>query len=188
MIFGFVCVGLIGGILYLGFPYALSLFRPVQEKTLDIYELKNKMEKLFEICAYEYHYDTIITKTKALSLADIEVGKNSKLLISSEGIIKAGCTVKRIEEDEGNVIVTLSEPHIIESYVLNKKIIESDVQFYNKFDITEDKDAADRVHIKTEENVHDELVNGALEKTENVLSAFLVSSGVDAERIQYVVE
>ena len=53
------------------------------------------------------------------------------------------------------------------------------------FDMTEDKDASDRVHLQIEEKIKDELISGAIQKTQNILKTFLLSSGFQEDRIRF---
>ncbi len=189
LIFGIVFVLTLFWILYLGFPFARILLSPAKAEALDTNILKTQMEQLFDLSSYEYKYNTIITRSKIIGQAGgLTIGEESKLLIRAKGVVKAGCKVQSITQKDGHVLVTISEPIIIESYVLSMNTIHLVDTWYNKFDITEDKDAADKVHIQIEKTVFDEVVKGATERSKNILSGFLVSSGIQSDSIQFEVE
>lgn len=188
LVFGFVFVGVVFEILYLGFPLALAFKNPIHAEAVNSDELKAQMEQLFNVCAYEYRYNTIVTRTKVKTFGDMKLGRDSKLLIHAEGVIKAGCKVKGLAIEEGLVIITIGQPTVIESHVESMGVIEEVERVLSKFDMTEDKDASDRVHVKIQEQIYDELMNGATEKTKDILSGFLVSAGVKETNIRFEIE
>lgn len=189
LLFGMIFIITLFGILYYSVPFAFMVFLPAKTDRIGTDMLKAQMEQLFDICSYEYKYNTIITRSKVLgSLGELTIGKESKLLIRAEGIIRAGCKVKDIIREDGNIVVTLSQPAIIESYVTLKKTLDLIDSWYSEFDITEDKDAADRVHVRIETKINDELVKGATERSKSVLSGFLVSSDIPADEIRFKME
>lgn len=189
LLFGIIFICTLFGILYYSVPFAIMIFLPAKTDTIGTDNLKVQMEQLIDICSYEYKYNTIITRSKVLaSVGELTIGKESKLLIRAEGIIRAGCMVKDIIREDGNVVVTISQPTIIESYVTSKKTLDLIDSWYSEFDITEDKDAADRVHVRIEAKINDELVKGATERSKSVLSGFLVSSGIPVDEIRFKME
>lgn len=189
LLFGIIFICTLFGILYYSVPFAIMIFLPAKTDTIGTDILKVQMEQLIDICSYEYKYNTIITRSKVLaSVGELTIGKESKLLIRAEGIIRAGCMVKDIIREDGNVVVTISQPTIIESYVTSKKTLDLIDSWYSEFDITEDKDAADRVHVRIEAKINDELVKGATERSKSVLSGFLVSSGIPVDEIRFKME
>lgn len=189
LLFGIIFICTLFGILYYSVPFAIMIFLPAKTDTIGTDNLKVQMEQLIDICSYEYKYSTIITRSKVLaSVGELTIGKESKLLIRAEGIIRAGCMVKDIIREDGNVVVTISQPTIIESYVTSKKTLDLIDSWYSEFDITEDKDAADRVHVRIEAKINDELVKGATERSKSVLSGFLVSSGIPVDEIRFKME
>ena len=180
ILFGCVITVLSGGILYLGAPMVLAVFVPVEADTQEqAYSLKAEMESLLDVCAYEYRYDTYITRTRNVALAGIEFASQSKMLMRAEGVIKAGCRIEDLRLEDGTVFVQLGTPYVIESYVESCDIVKNEQKLMTAFDITEDKDAADRVHLQIEDKVRDELVAGAVEKTRNILKAFLLTAGFE---------
>lgn len=64
-------------------------------------------------------------------------------------------------------------------------IVQNEKHFFTEFDMTEDKDASDRVHLQIEEKVKDDLISGAVQKTQNILKTFLQSSGFQEDRIRF---
>ena len=183
LVFGFLFTSLLAGILFLATPMVLQMFLPANTDA-SAHSLKVEMERLLDVCAYEYRYDTYITRTKT-AVVGFELPGQSKMLMRAEGVIKAGVKIDDLRMDGNRVVVRLGAPYVIESYVESCDIVQNEKHFFTEFDMTEDKDASDRVHLQIEEKVKDELISGAVQKTQNILKTFLQSSGFQEDKIRF---
>lgn len=151
-----------------------------KENITDAVMIKNKLERLADICTAEYSYNEIITDRSTGFL-----GLDPKaIIIMIEGKIKAGCRLVAFEGKNGKYSVVLSKPYIMDGHaeIVNEVPRNG---FFRKYEMSDDKEMADKAHKKIEDKVRDELFYNAEKNTRDVVLELLNNLGIKGELIEF---